>query len=594
MKWSAGKIVALVLVAALAWAWSNPAGGGHESTSAAFAQTPENSSASNRTPATSQPTIASQPAAIRPALSTHATMPAARRYANARVDISSLPKIWYTRTTPSVPRPALPGAIKTAYIIPIHGEIDETTYDAVSRKAIQARGRGAEIIIFDMDTPGGRSDIMDKIARLITTDLQNIYTVAYVHPRAFSAGAVISLACSEIAMAPNGIIGDAMPIMFGSQGLQEMPEKERGKFESAMRAEIRELATRNGYCVPLCEAMITITMEIWLVRDKNSGELVIVDADKVRDLVANTPASATQPAGTAAREAQYQYDYLLTIDGPKELVTMTAKEAVRLGFADHIFPTYKELKEHYNIAAEPVNLEDTWSEQLVGFLTSPMVTGILFAIAIICVYAEANHPGVVLPGVTAVVCFAIIFGSKYLVGMAQWWEIAVFAVGVLLILVELFMLPGFGVPGILGIILCVVGLVTMLIPTSPGEFPIPHTEMDWSLFTNGLFSMGVGFICALIGAAILSRYLPKMPLAGRLVLAPTTAVPDSSLADDSPMRHLNPGDRGVVASVCRPVGKVRFGDALVDAASEGQIIETGSAVRILRREGNHVIVEKVT
>jgi len=514
------------------------------------------------------------------------------KYTDVRVDITKLPERWYVRK-PAQPPPTLPAAIERAFIIPIREEIRTSTYDAIVRKSAEARARGAQIIIFDMDTPGGASDAMDNIVELITRDLQDVYTVAYVNPQAFSAGAVISLACNEIVMVRDGVIGDAMPILISPGGVEAMPEMIRGKIESAARAIIRTLAERNGYNPALCEAMITMKMEVWLVRNRDTEELAIVDADKVRHLVAGAPGE--EDAKMASRPATGPvYDYLLTIDTSGELVTMTASEAYRMGFTDRILNSMSELRKHYGMTTEPTVMIDTWSERLVAFLTSPVVTGLLMLVGILAIYAELHTPGFGLAGTVAIICFALLLGSRYLTGLAQWWEVALFVVGLILIGLEVFVIPGFGIAGILGILFCVAALLAMVVPNAPDKLPLPKTDLDWSIFASGAMALGFAFVGAIAGMIFLARFLPKVPVAGRLVLAPPAPSVAPPAAETAAIWALRPGEVGVVTATCRPAGVARFGETLVDVVSEGEFLSPGTTVTVLRNEGNRIVVTAVS
>jgi membrane-bound serine protease (ClpP class) len=495
---------------------------------------------------------------------------------------------WFAPRERKADAPIPPSAVTNAFIIPIREAISEKTYEAMKRKVFHAKGKGADLVVFDFDTPGGSSAAMRSIARLIRDEMPGIYTVAYVHPRAFSAGAVISLACNEIAMSPTGVIGDAMPIMIGPTGLIPIPEKERGKIESAARSEIRVLAKRNGYNVSLCEAMITITMEIWLIRHLRTRELRIVDATEWRGKVTGAPPT-TQPARAAPDEAEWQY--VKTLDGPNELVTLTADEAVFAGLVENVFASMDDLERHFHVVGEPTLLEDTWSERLVEFLTSAALTSILLMAALFCVYMEINTPGFGVAGSLAIVCFAILFGSRFLIGMAAWWEIALFIVGLVLVGLEVFVTPGFGVLGISGILCCVIALLAMVVPNAPNELPIPDTDLSGGLFKTGVAALILGAIGAVVAAALLARYLPKVPVAGRLVLAPATIVP-SPTTDDAPITAVAVGDVGTVHSTCRPVGQVRFGETLVDAIADGDMLSAGAKVRVVKKEGNRIVVTR--
>ncbi|MFW6155653.1 MAG: NfeD family protein [Planctomycetota bacterium] len=483
--------------------------------------------------------------------------------------------------TPPEPRPKLPEKVERAFVIPITAPITSTLAEAMQRKVSACKGRDAQLVIFEIDSPGGELGAMERIVGMIRDDLADVRTVAWVHREAFSAAAIISLACDEIVMSRGATLGDAMPIMVSPQGgLQKIPGKERGKIESAMRSDIRVLAEAGGYNVALCEAMITITLEVWLVRERATGALLIVEADDYRHRVA-TDEAPDRP-----------FRKLATIDDTDELVTMTTSEAVRLGFAEHMLDDMAALREHYTITVEPTVLADTWSERLVAILTSPAVTSILLMAGIFFVYAELQAPGFGVAGGAAILCFAVLFGSRYLIGLAAWWEIGLFIVGLVLIGVEVFVIPGFGVAGISGLICCVVGLVAMAVANAPAELPIPSTDLDWSLFERGALALGAGFVLGIIAMFLGARWLLRVPGARPLVLSPPAAQESMPpVVEDSPMQRVQVGDAGTVSSPCRPVGKVRFGDDLLDASVEGRFVEPGATVRVLRRDGNRLIVE---
>lgn len=497
------------------------------------------------------------------------------------------PDGWFSR--PQVERPPLPAEITTAFVIPIHGAIGTSTYEAVKRKVIRCKAAGAQIVIFDMNTPGGRGDAMEEIVRQILDELHGIATVAYVNRRAYSAGAVISLACNEIVMAPGAIIGDAMPIMISPQGqLVPIPEAERAKIESAILAEVRLLAQKRGHSEILCQAMVTLKIEVWLIRNTGTRELKVVDAKLWRGKVAGEP---DRDSSVFFEPQETPWEYVRTIVGSDKLATLTTDEVVETGLASFVFDDMDALKKHYNITAEPTVLSDNWSEDLVDFLTSPMVMGILMFIGVLAIYAELHTPGFGLAGTVAIICFAIVFGSHYLVGLAQWWEIALFFLGVLLLAVELLLIPGFGVAGVAGILCCIVALLAMLIPNAPTELPWPDTAGAWEMFKTGVLWLMTAFVAATAAAMFLARYLPKVPFASRLVLAGPEGSLTAPTTEDAPILDVRVGQAGEVTQTCRPVGKVRIGGQLVDAIADGAFIEAGSEIVVLRNEGNRVVIE---
>ena len=482
---------------------------------------------------------------------------------------------WFPPRITAVDPAGLPAEITRAFIIPIHGDIRwRSTYDIISNKIVQARNRGAQIVIFDMDTPGGEIRAMNAICDAITQDLANVYTVAYVHPEAFSAGAIISLACDEIVVAPNGVIGAAMPIMLGPEGIKVIPPEERGKIESGARVRVRLLTERNGYDQALCEGMVTLLMELWLYRNSETGELRIVDIDT------DTP--------------QAPWQSVERIDGPKELVTFTGNEAYQIGLADHILADYEALKEHYNIVVEPVTLGMDWAERAAYIISSMAVTGLLTAVGLMLIFLEIRTPGFGVAGIGAIICFTILFGGRYIVGLAQWWEIALIVLGLVLLIVEVLLIPGFGWAGISGAICLLAGLLAVVVPNAPNELPLPVTNLDWRFFTTGMVALGLGFVIALVASLVLMQYMPKLPITNRLALSPAKHYDEPTVTVGSPLANVSVGDVGVVETMCRPIGKVRFGEELLDAFTEGEYIDVGQKVRLVRADGNRLVVVRIS
>ena len=512
-----------------------------------------------------------------------------RLYPDAPQDARFVEEGWFARPTPEIPRPLLPERVTKAYVIPIRGVIDDTMFDVVRRKVLQCKAKGAELVVFDMDTPGGMSGAMEQIIQLVLDELRTTYTVAYVNTKAWSAGALIALGCTEIVMAPGSRMGAAMGMFVGPGGPIEMPWRVRAKFDAAGRADVVARAKQRGYSPILCEAMVSVDVEAWLIRRPGTGELRFVnplDWPGLRDAPATTrPFRATKPP-------EHGWEFVRVMDGEKDLLAVTVDQARFCGFTDHVFASMGELGRHYGVAAEPEYLGDTWSEKLVAFLNLPLVSTVLVVLGLMAMWSEARSPGLGIPAVIAVACFAVLLGGKYLIGMAQWWEIVLFLIGLGLLGVEIFITPGFGVLGITGIVCCLVGLLAMVVPNAPKEMPIPRTALDWSVFGTGVTVLAVGFVISLIGSAILMQYMPKVPVARKLVLAGAVPVDDIPRGEQSPLRRIGPGDVGTVAGTCRPVGTVRFGDDLVDAVAQGAMIERGGKVRVLRVEGNRVIVER--
>ncbi|MBN2584267.1 MAG: hypothetical protein JXL80_14490 [Planctomycetes bacterium] len=491
-------------------------------------------------------------------------------------------------------RPALPDVVPMAAVIPIRGVIELTTYDIVAQKVAEARRDGATMIIFEMNTPGGMLIPTRDIVRMIIDELSDVYTVAFVNPEAYSAGAIISLACDEIIMTPTGVMGDAMPISVSPQGgLQDIPGMLREKGESPLRAEARISARHNGYNEVLCQAMITMSLKVWLIRNRQTGELQYVDAKNWQHKVVGAPPSDDESPDVPTDAAASPWEYLRSVDSDDSLLTVTANEAIAMGLAEQLFENLDQVQAHYHIA-ELIRLEHTPAQTIAEFMNSMGVSTLLIMATLVLAYMEIRTPGFGIAGVLAIICLGTLIGSRYVLELASHWEILVMAVGLVMLLVEVFITPGFGVLGISGIVLMIAGfLATGIRGANPDIFSWPETSLDLRLLADTGAGLMMGFVGSLIVAAVISKYLPKARFATPLVLADVPTFNEDPAAEASPIRGVRPGDQGVVESVCRPVGKVRIGQTLVDAVSDGSIIEAGARVRVLRHEGNRLIVERI-
>ncbi len=523
----------------------------------------------------------------KPARPVRTTRPKTTRPASARTEYDRIEVDdgWFK--SPKVAHPPLPEKITNAFIIPIREPITSKTARAIRRKARTCREKKAQIVIFDMDTFGGGVIAALDISEIIKKDLQDVYTVCFIHTRAISAGALIALACDEIVMTPSATLGDCAPIAMGGK----LEGVLREKVESPLRSEFRDSAQRNGYSVALAMSMVSFDIEVWKVRNRITGRLQYVLKKEWQGKVEIPPGLATGPSKPTS-----EWELLQVVVREGKLLTMNASETLKYRFATRqvkapVSDPYLNLKAAYNITAEPTVLIDTWSEELVEFLTSAPVMGFLFFVGLLCAYVEVHTPGFGAAGAAAIACFAIIFGSHYLVGLAQWWEIALFFIGVALLALEVFVIPGFGVAGIAGILCCVAALLAMLVDNSPTEFPWPQTEGAWEMFKTGVLWMMAAFVAATVTAATLARYLPKVPIAGRLVLAAPEGSLTAPTTEDAPILDIRVGQVGEVTQTCRPVGKARIGGQLVDAVADGAFIEAGAEVVVLRNEGNRVVVE---
>ncbi|MGE5294392.1 MAG: NfeD family protein [Solirubrobacterales bacterium] len=470
-----------------------------------------------------------------------------------------------------------------AAVIPCKGMIDAALFYSIKRRTEAALKEGAQYLIYQISTYGGRVDSADDIAKyLIQSVAARGHTVAYVATEAISAGALISVSCEDVIMQENTTIGDAAPITMG----EKLEGVEREKAESFVRAAFQRAAEANGYPELLLKAMVTVQIEVYRVRNLQTGKYEFFERDAL-------PTDANQYDVKGAQE----------INGPDELLTLTASQAKEYGIARTVVADVNEAltfladRDGVRFVGPPIVLQPSWSEHMVSWLSSPAVMGVLVMLALLGVYIEFSAPGFGLPGIVAIVCFAMIVGSKYLVGMANWVEIAILFVGIVLLLIELFVLPGFGIAGIFGIGLILLGLFGMLIRNAPGEFPWPKTPEDWRSLSAGALSLMLGFVGFVVLAWILSRYLPRMGFASGLILAP--AVPGRGAGSQVSMtappenadQQLHVKDAGETVTRLRPAGKARFGEAVVDVVADGEFLDKGARVTIIAIQGSRVVVK---
>lgn len=472
--------------------------------------------------------------------------------------------------------------VKAAVIV-CKGLIDDGLYKSIKRRTEAALADGAEYLIYEIGTYGGLLEAGDNISKYLILDVsKKAHTVAYITTEAISAGAMISVSCQDIIMLENTTIGDCAPIELGGK----LEGVEREKMESFVRAAFDRAAEANKYPEALLRAMVSMQIEVYRVKNLRSGKTEFFEGDKLP-----TDPNTYDLAGK---------ELIVTRD---QLLTLTASKAHEYGIARAMVKNLRGVldflakRDGVKFINEPVILETNWSEELVRWLNSPAVMGILIMIALLGFYIELSTPGIGLPGLVAAVCFVIIIGSKYLVGLANWVEIALFAAGFLMLLIELFLIPGFGIVGILGILCMILGIFGMLIKNPPNKLPWPETQFEWNIFTSGVISLVAGFLGFVILAMVLSRYLPKMSFLGGLILAPSAAKRGDEMeanitaAPEALAQALKPGDIGEVVSRLRPAGKARFGEAIVDVVSAGEFIEIGEKVQIITIRGNRVVVK---
>ena len=475
-------------------------------------------------------------------------------------------------------RPIDPGRVagKSVLVVPIHGEIGTTMVYFVKRSLRRAEAENVGVILFDFDTPGGDMGSMIEICTLLART--SIPTIGYVNPMAGSAGAIILSGVNSIYMSESSVVGEAALVATGPEGgIVELPPRVLEKYNSFIRAQVRTLAERNGHPFPLFQAMIDQEIEVREVFV--DGRREIMTAEEIGNLQVKLQAGEVHDVRVGE------------IICPKgKLLTLTNLEAEKWGLSRRTVPTRAALLQRIGLGGLPVEEStSTWADHLSRFLTNPIVVLFLMVVGAIGIYIELNTPGVWVPGLVGISAFALIFLGQYAAGLAGILEPILFLVGVLLLAVEIFVIPGFGVAGVVGIALILGSLIL-----AGQDFVVPRTDFEQEAFQANLATVFGGLILSTVAVVLLARYLPRtrtfqLRLALERPLA--AAVHASGVPDLS--AEAAPGQAGRAMSILRPAGRARFGDRYLDVVSEGQFIEPGVPIEVLRVEGNRVIVRPV-
>ncbi|MFQ5413387.1 MAG: nodulation protein NfeD [Phycisphaerae bacterium] len=495
---------------------------------------------------------------------------------------------------------------RTGAIIPLHGVITDITKESIARRIKESRARGADVIIIEFDTPGGLVTSSIGVADLIR-NLHDIKTVAWVNTNAHSGGSLVAVACDEIVMARSSRIGDSQVIFGGPGGAQAVPEDLQPKAYTPVLADFRASAQLNGYSQVLSEAFVLPDREVWWIEHVETGERKFVFREEKIKRLGLTASAFTDPGDAAAdpdamwRLVESYHDDVLDRDvdviqpvvRSDQLLEMSAAEAQAYGFSKGIVSSAADLEARYDLAST-FRVGALWSESLALWMTSMYVRGFLMIIVLLGAYVEFNTPGVGVPGLVALIALLVFVGAPYLSGLANVWEIALIGVGVALIALEIFVIPGFGIAGISGLICLIVGLLATFVPEEPGRsFPLFLPSFAGTLvwIKQGIMTLAASMVMSIAGMVMLRRILPHT--AAFQALAPPNPTPSEVRVGDAYHGAARVGDVGRTESPLRPAGKARFGTVLVDVVTQGEFLDANGSVEVVERRGNRVVVRAV-
>jgi len=415
---------------------------------------------------------------------------------------------------------------KKVYLVEIEGVIDNGIASYVKRGIeIAQQDTSTKLVLFRIDTFGGLVDAADEIRKSILDC--KITTAAYIDKNAASAGALIALACDSIVVASGSSIGAATVV-------QGTGEKASEKMQSYMRSLMRSTAEVNNRNPKIAEAMV----------DESIAIEGISDAGK--------------------------------------LLSLSAHEAVKFGIADYETNSLENALEYLGISDPNIeHISERWEESVLRLLANPVVSSILMLMMLGGLYYELQSPGVGFPGIISVIGALLFFAPLYIMGLAQSWEIILFVVGVILLIIEIFIIPGFGLAGVSGITLIIFSLGAALIGNIGLSFPA------LSQIGGAVWTLSITIIIGIALISSLAKYLPQNPFFKTLVL-------EGSLKNESEFHELDEltGMEGTTVTPLRPSGVVLINQKKYTVVSDGEFILSDTSVKVVSSMGNRIVVTK--
>jgi membrane-bound ClpP family serine protease len=476
----------------------------------------------------------------------------------------------------------LQGRSPDAYRYTLKGDVDGAMRESVNRIIRDIKRKKGNVLILSLECGGNDLDA----ARALADDLRKaaegddaVLTIAYIPERAAAAATFLAFGCSNIVMSKRKETADP-------NHLEDTKEAQLGDFEAVFkstkagltvqhRKSLKELVESQKYPGILVDGMF----------DK---DLEIVQARRAKDA---TQKRLMSRADVEASKEEWVVERVIKPKG--QYLKLTATLAGELGIARYVVDT-SDPKELYSVyGLEPSKVKEAtpgWLDRFAEFLRMPVVTVLLVVIGFTGLILELKVPGLTVPGIIAALCFILVFWAQSrFSGETFVLALLLFILGLVLVGLEIFVLPGFGAPGIFGVLCMLAGLGLVTFDK------IPQTSEEWGGLAMKVSQYLMGMIGSFVLAFIIARFLPKVPYANRLMLGSPADKPDAAepvLPGASEAAGLL-GAVGTTNTPLRPAGVVRFGDKFVDVVSDGAFVPAGTRVQVIAVEGTRIVVKEV-
>lgn len=427
----------------------------------------------------------------------------------------------------------------------------------------EIRDRQVNWIGLRIDSTGGDiEDCLQLASAIADLDANEVRTVAYVPVEAAGGAALVALACDQLVMQPGASVG--------GKGNVELT---RSTLDAARIAIRESLAGPADQSWSLLSALLDPNLAVFLYQNTQTGEISYFSKEE---------------AASQDDAKDWKQGAKITTDG--QPLRLSSKQAEEMGVAWHQVDSYDEFRQLFGFEEDPRVAEPNWALELIEALSSPALTVFLIAIGFIGIYIELHSPGVGIGGFLAAIAFMLFFWSKFLHGTAGWLEVLLFVGGVFCLLLEVLVLPGFGVFGLGGGAMILASLIL-----ASQTFVLPKTESQLAELRTSLMTIAAATACIVVAALGLRRYLPQTPVFRTLLLNPPA---DEELVDLDYREAVADfsylvGQTGTAATNLMPAGKAEFDGLLVDVISDGMAIDRGQTVVVTKARGNRVLVRAV-
>ncbi len=420
---------------------------------------------------------------------------------------------------------------------------------------------GVNLLCLWIDCKGGDLGAIAQLtAYLAERDATEVFTVAYIPGAATGTAALIALACDDIIMQPNAVIGG---------GEKSLSPEEQADIDSTITDVIIPNTVRSS---ALTLAMFKKNFPVYQFRNRRTNLVRYFNEAEFIQL-----------------NDQQDWERGEQITTPGKPLQLTGIEAENVDIATAIVDDFVGLKRKYGLLDDPALVEPNWVDQLIGALASPGLGWLLVLIGMAGIYAEVQMPGIGVGGFLATVAFALYFWANFMNHTATELEIILFIVGVSCLILEVFIIPGFGIFGLGGGIMILVSLIL-----ASQTFVLPRSDSDLQQLRDSLLIVGGAVVALVLFSFVFRRYLPNAPILSRLMLPATDARQRQQRRDESPLDGSQLlGQIGRTTTQLTPSGKASFANELVDVISDAELIPEGTDVEVVEVHGGHVLVRAV-